>query len=128
MSSSSQDSLIHQAELVISNVLRWGVFISAFIMFLGLGDFYLQYLTRPSFSALSHPYPHDLAALGTGLTRLDPAAIMVLGLLLLLATPVLRVAVSIVAFGLERDWRYVGITALVLFILVMSFLFGKGGA
>jgi uncharacterized membrane protein len=65
---------------------------------------------------------------GTGLTQGDPVALVALGLLVLLATPFLRVAVSIVAFALERDWRYVGITALVLAILLASFFLGKGGA
>ncbi|MGH2509954.1 MAG: DUF1634 domain-containing protein [Ktedonobacteraceae bacterium] len=49
-----------------------------------------------------------------------------LGLLLLLATPVIRVAASIVAFGLEHDRRYVIITTIVLAILCLSFLIGKG--
>jgi uncharacterized membrane protein YfcA len=43
-------------------------------------------------------------------------------LLILLATPVIRVAVSIVAFALERDWLYVGITLLVLALLLTSIL------
>ena len=53
---------------------------------------------------------------------------MVLGLMLLVATPVLRVAVSVIAFGLERDMRYVIITLIVLAILITSFLLGRGGA
>jgi uncharacterized membrane protein YfcA len=58
-------------------------------------------------------------------------AIITLGLLVLLATPVLRVAVSIGAFALEHDWLYVGITTLVLALLLSSILvlgeiFGRG--
>ena len=45
-----------------------------------------------------------------------------------LITPVLRVLVSILAFGIERDWRYVGITTLVFVILLVSLLLGKVGA
>jgi uncharacterized membrane protein len=58
----------------------------------------------------------------------DPLAVIALGLLVLIATPVLRVAVSIVTFALERDWVYVAITTLVLCILIASFLLGAGGA
>jgi uncharacterized membrane protein len=58
----------------------------------------------------------------------NPQAVVVLGLLVLLVTPVVRVAVSIIAFLLERDWRYVLITSLVLLILLLSFALGKGGA
>jgi len=47
-----------------------------------------------------------------------------LGLLLLIATPVLRVMVSVVAFALERDRRFVLITGAVLCVLIGSFAIG----
>jgi uncharacterized membrane protein len=72
--------------------------------------------------------PHSLTAMAQGLAHADPLSVVTLGLVVLLATPVVRVAVSIVAFGLERDWRYVAITVTVLVILVASFLLGRGGA
>jgi len=46
--------------------------------------------------------------------------IIQLGLLLLIATPVARVAFSVVAFAAERDWLYVAITLIVLAILIYS--------
>jgi len=52
---------------------------------------------------------------------------MVAGLLVLIATPVLRVALSVVGFALQRDWVYVGLTVLVLLVLLGSFLVGKAG-
>jgi len=55
----------------------------------------------------------------------DGRAIIEIGLLLLIATPVSRVAFSIVAFGLQRDWLYVAFTCIVLAILLFS-LFGHG--
>lgn len=48
-----------------------------------------------------------------------------LGLLLLIATPITRVAFSIVGFSVERDWLYVSFTVIVLAILLYSFL-GSG--
>jgi uncharacterized membrane protein len=42
------------------------------------------------------------------------------GLLLLVATPVARVVFSAVIFALERDWRYVAFTLLVLGVLIFS--------
>jgi len=47
-----------------------------------------------------------------------------LGLLLLLATPVARVAFSIVAFIEQRDALYVGVTVLVLAVLLYSIVGG----
>ena len=49
------------------------------------------------------------------------------GLLVLIATPVLRVAVSILAFWQEGDRKFVLITSVVLALLLASFLLGKVG-
>jgi uncharacterized membrane protein YfcA/uncharacterized membrane protein len=49
--------------------------------------------------------------------------IITVGLLALIATPVIRVAASILTFALERDYKYVVITSLVLGILLYSIFF-----
>jgi uncharacterized membrane protein len=46
-------------------------------------------------------------------------------LLLLIATPIARVAFSIAGFLIERDWLYVAFTVIVLVILLYSFV-GSG--
>jgi uncharacterized membrane protein len=48
-----------------------------------------------------------------------------LGLLLLIATPIARVAFSMVGFALERDRMYVVFTLIVLAVLLYSLL-GSG--
>jgi uncharacterized membrane protein len=123
-----RERLLRQAELIISQVLRGGVLLSAGIILAGAILFYLRYFSVVGSPERATAFPHTLAAVGQGLVQGDPLAIIALGLLLLLATPVVRVAVSIVAFGLERDWRYVVITSIVLLILLTSFWLGKGGA
>jgi uncharacterized membrane protein len=67
--------------------------------------------------------PTDFSAIVQGVLELRPIALAQAGLLVLLATPVLRVAASVVAFALERDRLYVGITLAVLAILLLS-IFG----
>jgi len=52
----------------------------------------------------------------------DPTAIIQLGLLLLIATPIARVIFSVFAFAVERDWMYVMITLIVLAVLLASLL------
>ena len=123
-------SLVRQAELIISYVLRGGVLLSAGVILVGVVLYYSR--PQPS-SAASLTYPHTLTTVLPELATGSPEAIITLGLLILLATPVIRVAVSIVAFALERDWLYVGITTLVLFLLLSSILvlgrvFGHGVA
>ena len=49
-------------------------------------------------------------------------AIMLLGLLILIATPIARVGFSVFAFLLERDYLYVVITLIVLIILASSYV------
>jgi len=66
--------------------------------------------------------PADLlGALADG----EAAAFLTLGLLVLVVTPFLRVAGSLVAFALERDGRYVLISAVVLTLMCMSVLLGR---
>ena len=62
----------------------------------------------------------DFSNLPARLASLEPAAIVQLGLLTLLATPVARVATSVVGFALERDRLYTVITLAVLLILLTS--------
>ena len=67
----------------------------------------------------------SLADLLPGLAEPDPAAYLSLGLLVLVATPFVRVAGSIVAFALERDRRYVLVTAVVLAVMCLGVVLGK---
>lgn len=58
--------------------------------------------------------------------ELRPSGFLAAGLLVLIITPVLRVVGSIFAFLYERDYLYVGITMLVLIIVIVSMILGKG--
>ncbi len=62
----------------------------------------------------------DFSNLPARLTDLEPVAIVQLGLLVLLATPVMRVATSVVGFALEGDRLYAVVTLAVLLILLTS--------
>jgi uncharacterized membrane protein len=58
---------------------------------------------------------------------LNSAAIVQLGLVLLIATPVARVAMSLVAFILQRDRVYIVVTSIVLALLIYSLTGGIAG-
>jgi uncharacterized membrane protein len=62
----------------------------------------------------------DFSGIVDGLIALRPIAIAQAGLLVLLATPVLRVAASVAAFTLEGDRLYAAITLVVLIVLLTS--------
>ena len=103
---------------LIGWVLQGGVILSAAVILFGMvllpfhpGGFTPQRLLA---------FPQTLGQVWSGLLVLRPQAVIVLGLLLLIATPVMRVAVSIVVFLLEHDRRFVVITLVVLAILLFS--------
>jgi len=125
--SDSRDTApLRTVEKVVSRVLRIGVILSATIICLGLGLLAVKgIITNEMRIDAAIPYPRDLGALLSGLLALDPASVIALGLVVLIATPIARVSVSIVAFALERDWRYVAVTALVLTILIAGIILGK---
>jgi uncharacterized membrane protein len=107
--------------LVVSTILIVGVCVSATLIAIGLvGSFFVGWEgSLAGASPVDRP-TSDFGVLPRGLTTLRPAALVQVGLLVLLLTPVARVAASVLAFLLERDWVYVAITALVLGVLLAS--------
>ena len=102
---------------IIGNLLRTGVVSAAAVVAAG-GVWYLAVhgTTMPDYRHF-HEAARGLRSLAS-LTR--PQLVILLGLLILIATPVARVVFSLVAFGLERDRVFVGITAVVLVVLAYS--------
>jgi uncharacterized membrane protein len=104
---------------VVHSVLIIGLVISTALMLIGVGlDLFYQ-----------RDLPTAVPDIGEVISRvlvLRPSGFLALGLLVLIATPILRVVGSIGAFVYERDWRFAGITTLVLVVLVISLLLGHG--
>jgi uncharacterized membrane protein len=108
---------------VVSWVLTIGVSISAALIAVGFAGSLLVGW-RGSLVGQAHldaPIT-DFGGLVSGLAALRPQAIAQLGLLVLVATPIMRVLASLVGFALEGDRAYVVITLGVLAILLTSAL------
>lgn len=126
--------LVRKVELLISNLLRIGVISSLLVVVAGLvisfahhsGYLHSEAEMRQVISA-GHPPWNSLTELWSGLLHFRGEAIIMAGLLLLIATPVMRVAVSIVTFIVERDMIFVVVTTFVLAMLILSFVLGKAG-
>jgi len=104
-------------------ILQGGVLLSTAVIVLGL---LLAVLSPGGFSLQrAFLFPQTLNQIGAGLLAWQPQAVIMLGLLLLIATPIIRVAASMVAFAFERDRTYVIITLIVLAILLLSLLLGQ---
>lgn len=62
----------------------------------------------------------SVSAAARGASTLDPRGMVQLGLVLLIATPVARVALTLIAFLIQRDRLYVALTAIVLVLLLFG--------
>jgi len=106
---------------VVSAVLIAGVLASALLLVIG---FVAALAVGWNGSLIGAPLtgaaPTDFSAVVEGLIRLRPIALAQAGLLVLLATPVLRVVTSVIGFALEGDRLYTAITLGVLGILLVS--------
>jgi uncharacterized membrane protein len=114
-----------QLEYLLSNLMKYGVLIASAVVFLG-GILYLfHHGAEPARYHFFQGEPSEfcspagiLKAVLSGSDR----SIIQLGLLLLIATPILRVFMSLLAFLLQREFIYVIITLLVLTSLIYSFV------
>lgn len=109
----------HDLNHVIHSMLIVGLAISTVLMLIGIA---LEIILRQDLPTVEP----DLSQVFERVIALRPSGFLALGLLVLLATPVLRVVGSILAFAYERDWRFAGITLVVLIIVISSILLGKG--
>jgi uncharacterized membrane protein len=117
-------------EEIVGTLLRVGVSLSAFVVSIGAAIYLARHSREPANYRVFHGEPSDLRSL-SGIVRdafhLRGRGIIQLGLLLLIATPVARVAFSIWGFAEEHDRLYMIFTGIVLIVLLYSLL-GSGSA
>lgn len=120
-------------EKYIGNILRYGVLLSCTITLFGGIVYLLQhhgqtadYTPVPS----GQPFPgvqsylREFGTIMPSVLQMDGAAIIQLGILVLIATPIIRVAFSVFSFLIEKDYLYVGITLIVLAIILANMILG----
>jgi len=110
-------------ELTLGTLLRVGVLLAATVVVVGLAIYLARHGLQHAAYTRFVGEPPQLRSIPGVLARafeVRGRGIIQLGLLLLIATPVARVAVSLVGFARERDRTYVLITTAVLAILLYS--------
>ena len=110
-------------ELIISVLLRTGVIIAAMVVLLGGICFLSRHGQEQPEYRVFHATPAIYRSVAGVIHAAGPSncpAVIQLGLLLLILTPVARVAFSLVGFALERDRTYIALTSIVLAILIYS--------
>jgi uncharacterized membrane protein len=116
-----------KVENLIGNLLRAGVSLAALIVFIGGVVYLARHGSEPADYRVFHGEPKQLRTISGVLQEtlaFQGRGIIQLGLLLLIATPVARVTLSIFGFAAERDRMYVVFATIVLVILLYS-LFGS---
>jgi uncharacterized membrane protein len=110
-------------EITISVLLRTGVSIAALVVLLGGICFLSRHGKEQPEYHVFHGTPAIYRSIAGVIHAAGPSncpAVIQLGLLLLILTPVARVAFSLIGFALERDRTYVALTSIVLAILIYS--------
>jgi uncharacterized membrane protein len=118
----------HAVQLAIGRLLRFGVIIAAVVTCVGGVLLLIQHGGDPVAHRTFQGEPaalESIVSIVRGAFALNGDAIAQLGLLLLIATPVARVAFTLVAFAMQGDRKYVVITSIVLALLVYALVFGK---
>jgi uncharacterized membrane protein len=116
-------------ETAVGNLLRVGVMAAATLVLIGGGVYLVRHGGEMPRYRVFRGEPSDLCSV-TGIVTeaflLRGRGIIQLGLLLLIATPVMRVVVSLAAFARRQDRIYIVVTLLVLGLLIYSLLGGLG--
>lgn len=115
----------HDTEIIIGNLLRTGVIASAAVVSLGGALYLYRHGLEHADYTVFRPQPPDLSGVG-GIFKAASSGqgrgLIQLGLLLLVATPIARVAFSVYAFARLKDRLYVAVTLVVLGILIGSLI------
>jgi uncharacterized membrane protein len=133
----------YQVEQVVGVLLRVGVLLAAAVVLLGAVLYLAQEGTRrirtrwasaegPDVRDLSHfkgerPGLDHVRTVAEGAARFEGRYVIQFGILLLVATPVARVALCVLAFLAQRDRLYIGVTLFVLAVLLASLAGWVGG-
>jgi uncharacterized membrane protein len=112
-------------EITISRMLRAGVSVAAFVVLVGE----ILYLWQAHGIRTDYGYFHGvpipidhIALVLEGIRHLDSRSVIRLGILLLIATPIVRVAFCLYSFAMQKDKLYIPISATVLAVLLYSLL------
>lgn len=118
----------HAAEQVIGRLLQIGVTLAAVLVLIGGTKLEMERgSTRPDYAVFrgTEASMQSVTSIVRNASEGEGRGIVQLGLIVLIATPIARVAFMILVFALQRDRLYVALTAVVLLLLLYGFLGGS---
>jgi uncharacterized membrane protein len=92
-------------------VLVTGLVLSFSVMIIGLA----MYAVTPTEGSTL-----PLDKILDGIVHGNPIAVIDLGIVILIATPLVRIIAAGITFGLERDYRFLGVSIFVLAMIVLA--------
>lgn len=110
-------------ENILSNLLKYGVLIASFVVLFGGILYLINHGSEPAeYQIFRGTSPLFCSPIGVieAITSGSKRGIIQLGLLILIAVPILRVIISCCIFALQRQFIYVVITFFVLVSLTYS--------
>ena len=105
--------------IVISNIIKTGVFISSFFIITGI---ILSFINGAENILTTDRY--TFSEMITGLSSLNYYSYLMFGIFLLILTPVLRILGLLYVYIMEKDSNFIRICILVLVILTISLFLG----
>lgn len=109
----------------VGNLLRIGVILSVATSLFGFVKLSLEGFEMPKdYTLLEVKESNIWQSFWISLGKLEGMAIIQLGILLLILTPLVRIIFALIGYIKEKDYTYVIISAIVLGIMVVSFLMG----
>jgi uncharacterized membrane protein len=112
-------------EVIMGRLLQVGVLLAAAVVLGGSVLYASAHAGELANYRVFTAHPLELrhpAALLHGIARGDASAVLGLGILLLVATPICRVIFAVVAFAIERDRLYIAVSVTVLAVLLFGML------
>jgi uncharacterized membrane protein len=116
-----------EVEQLVGRLLQAGVLVAALVVLVGGVLLLAHHGHEVADFSVFHGEPPALRGVASVVGAVlsgDRRAIVQLGLVLLIATPVARVALTLGAFLLQRDRLYVALTTVVLVLLVYGLVWG----
>jgi uncharacterized membrane protein len=114
-------------QVMIGNLLRAGVVLAFFIVLTGAVIYLFRHGKQlPEYHVFQGDQGnfHTFSAIWEGLLAGHGRAIIQFGIVILILTPISRIAFSVIGFLLEKDYLYAGITLVVLSIIIGSLMAG----
>lgn len=112
----------------VGNLLRIGVMLSVATSLFGFIKLFLEGFKMPKhYTDLESTSGNIWREFWTSLMNFEGMAIIQLGILILILTPLVRIIFALIGYLKERDYVYVVISLIVLSIMAVSFFTGYAG-